>query len=123
MNESLITAVKEQIGQDDDADYDPLSDVANNGIDGGFPGFTYYSDTCSFFEDNKSDILDLVKGMAEDFDQDPIGFVAAFNCLTDDRETREEIGRCIYGTPNDSDYIVPNALAWFAAEEVARLTE
>ena len=49
--------------------------------------------------------------------------VAGFNCLTDDAETRDEIGRCIYGNVEDDDVQVPNALAWFALEETAYYLE
>ena len=120
MNTQLIEAVKEQIGQDDEAGYDPLQDVYNHGIDGGFGGFIYYKDTCKFFRENRDLILQLVREEAEQFGQDIISFVAGFNCLEDDSETRDEIGRAIYGQPEEDDTQVVNALAWFAAEEVAR---
>ena len=58
--------------------------------------------------------------MAQDFGQDPIQFVASFNCLDDDLETREEIARALYGRINSDDTLVANALAWFALEETAR---
>ena len=120
MNKQLIEAVKEQIGQDDEAGYDPLQDVYNHGISGGFGGFTYYKDTSEFFTKNRQTIIELVKEEAEQFDMDVISFVAGFNCLEDDSETRDEIGRAIYGQPEEDDTQVVNALAWFAAEEVAR---
>ena len=120
MNTQLIEAVKEQIGQDDEAGYDPLQDVYNHGISGGFAGFTYYKDTSEFFAANRQTIIELVKDEAEQFGQDVISFVAGFNCLEDDSETRDEIGRAIYGQPEEDDTQVVNALAWFAAEEVAR---
>ena len=34
-----------------------LADCAKHGADGGFPGFTYYSDTLSFFRCNRKDIV------------------------------------------------------------------
>ena len=120
MNQQLINAVKEQIGQDDEAGYDPLQDVYNHGISGGFGGFTYYRETSKFFEENKQLIVEHLKNDAAQFDQDVISFVAGFNCLQDDDETRDEIGRAIYGQLEDDDTQVANALAWFAAEEVAR---
>ena len=120
MNTQLIEAVKEQIGQDDEAGYDPLQDVYNHGIDGGFGGFTYYRETSKFFVENQALIIELAKEEAEQFGQDVISFVAGFNCLGDDSETRDEIGRAIYGQPEEDDTQVVNALAWFAAEEVAR---
>lgn len=58
--------------------------------------------------------------MAQDFGQNPIDMVAGFNCLTDDFDTREEIARALYGRLASDDTQAANALAWFAAEEVAR---
>ena len=118
MNKQLIEAVKEQIGQDNEAGYDPLQDVYNHGISGGFDGFTYYRDTCKFFKENKAAIMGLLKDCAEQFGQDVISFVADFNCLDDNAELRDEIGETIYGQSENTT--IPNALAWFAAEEVAR---
>tara|TARA_Y100001963_G_scaffold137427_1_gene201110 strand:+ start:276 stop:674 length:399 start_codon:yes stop_codon:yes gene_type:complete len=118
--QALINAVKEQIGQDEDQDYGPLRDVYEHGADSGFPGFTYYSETCEFFSRHQRDIVDLVKNWADECGEDPIAFVAGFSCLNDDRETRDEVGRCMYGKPDENDTQVPNALAWFACEEVAR---
>jgi len=115
MNKKLTRAVIRQLGG---RDY--LEDVANHGASGGFPGFTYYSDTIAFFKRNRTEIIELVKEYSDEFGQGPISFVAGFNCLNDDPETRDEIGRAIYGRLQSGDTNVPNALAWFALEEVAR---
>jgi hypothetical protein len=47
-------------------------------------------------------------------------FVAGFNCLKPKGEWEEEISRALYGRLSKDDYIVPNALSWFALEEAAR---
>jgi len=122
MNQNLISAIVEQLGYDDlDAECrDVLHDVAQYGADAGFGGFTYYADTCHFFDVNRAAIVELVKRYADDFGQDVISLVAGFNCLDDDCETRDEVGRAIYGTLGDDDTLVANALAWFALEEVSR---
>lgn len=125
MNTTLRNAVIEQLGFDPNDEENEemlqtMSDIANHGIDGGFGGFTYYSDTIKFFKDNRSRIVEMAKEMADDFGQDVISFVASFNCLTDDPETRDEIGRAIYGSMKSDDTQVANALAWFTAEECAR---
>jgi len=123
MNTKLVCAVIREIGFDPDEINDELlntlGDIANRGIDGGFPGFTYYADTLNFFRANKREIVELCHEMAEDSSLDVISFVVGFKCVDDDRESRDEIGRAIYGTPEPADYLVQNALAWFAAEEVA----
>ena len=123
MNTQLVNAVIEQLGGDSDDREEvnqTLEDVANNGADAGYSGFTYYADTCEFFTKNKSLIVELVKEYAEEFGQDAISVIAGWNCLEDDTDTRDEIERAIYGTPEHDDVSVQNALAWFALEEVAR---
>lgn len=103
---------------------DTLQDIANHGADAGFPGFTYYTETVAFFKKNRAAIIAMVEEMAEEFSQDPVQFIASFKCLDNDRETRAEIARTIYGRMGKDDYLVANALAWFALEETARqLTE
>jgi hypothetical protein len=114
MNKKLINAVKKQLG-----DNDYLNDAANHGADSGFPGFTYYSDTVDFFKKNKADILEQVKEEAEQFDQNPINFVMSFNCLKNNVE-ESEVAQALYGRIGKDGVTIPNALAWFALEEVAR---
>lgn len=115
MNTRLTRAVIRNLGG-----RESLQDVANHGASGGYTGFTYYSDTVKFFKNNRREIVELVREMAQDFGQDSVSLVAGFNCLTDDFETRESIARCLYGRITDEDTQVANALAWFALEEVAR---
>lgn len=135
---SLTRAVIRQIG-----DRDNLEDVARHGCDGGFVGFTYYTDTVAFFKKNRVAIINLVNQMAEDLGEPPAEMVAGFNCLGGRQlcRTRDEasdwrvlaknravlaeylpsVYRCLGGGRlTDDDTQVANALAWFAAEEIAR---
>ena len=96
-----------------------LEDIVNHGIDGGFGDFIYYSDTVKFFLDNRDEIIDLVKEEASDFGVEPIDFVSSFVVLNGNDWT-DEIGRAIYGVIEEDDVTIPNALTWFAAEDVAR---
>lgn len=117
MNEELMRAVKRQLGSDWKEQFE---DIVNHGIDGGFSGFIYYSDTVSFFKRNKDEIVELVKEMADDFGQSPIELVKSFNCLGKKEDWEAEIAECLYGRISADNLTVPNALAWFAAEEAAR---
>ena len=116
---------------------DSLQDIANHGADGGFHGFIWHKDTVAFFKRNREDIVALVHRMAEELGETPIEMVATFNCLGGPayrkakdshykeqevlREYTPSVGRCLYGGRlTDDDVQVANALAWFAAEEVAR---
>ena len=141
---SLVNAVVRQLGGKES-----LTDIYNYGIDGGFHGFIYYSETIAFFKRNRKAITQLVEDMANDLGKNPVDMVAGFNCLdgrdmqqlqagnavwitADQRrrardrdhilsEHRPSITRCLYGGRlTDDDTQVANALAWFAGEEVAR---
>lgn len=117
MNEKLMRAVKRQLGSTWKLDF---QDINNHGIDGGFSGFIYYSDTVSFFKRNKAEIVELVKEMASEFGISPIEFVKSFNCLGKNDDWEAEIAECLYGRLSEDNLTVPNALAWFAGEEAAR---
>ena len=116
MDQKLINAVIRQIGE---RDY--LEDVARYGADGGFPGFTYFSDTLEFFGKHKASIIQLAEEEAEEFGVNVLDMIKGFNCLNDDYDT-SEIARVLYGKGKDDYYhtYIGNALAWFALEEVAR---
>lgn len=112
----LVRGVIRQLGG-----RESLPDVVRHGADAGYPGFTYYSDTVAFFRRHREAIAALVASTSDDMGEESIGMVAGFRCLTDDRETRESIARCLYGGRlTDADTTTANALAWFALEEVAR---
>lgn len=121
MNKTLVNAVIRQLGGGKAA-HEQLKDISNHGVDGGFSGFIYYSDTIKFFKANRAAIVELVKEMANEFGQSPIQLVASFNCLkmnASNPEDEAEISRALYGRLASDDTKVPNALTWFAAEEVA----
>lgn len=137
---SLIRAVVRQMGGwKTFTNYAP--DITRHGIDGGFNGFIYYADTVPFFRRNRAAIRQLVNAQARDLGENPAEMVAGFGCLAGHAgrdgydihghmtaARRQKIGewlpdvsRCLYGGRIASDETtVPNALAWYAAEEVAR---
>tara|TARA_X000001382_G_scaffold106171_1_gene81536 strand:+ start:1597 stop:2016 length:420 start_codon:yes stop_codon:yes gene_type:complete len=108
--------------------HDTLKDVRNNGADGGFSGFIYYSDTCKFARDNMNEILESIKDDASGMGEDPLIMIQHFNCFQNTISTFE-IASIIYDKPdlatlNDAtDTQVLNALAWYALEETARQYE
>lgn len=117
MNEKLIKAVIKQLG---DRTY--LEDVCNHGANGGFIGFTYYSDTLTFFRKNKKEIVELAEDMANDLGEDVTNMIKGFICLKDYELSNSQIGKVLYGKFSDSgdNVQIMNALSWFALEEVAR---
>ena len=56
---TLINAVISRIG------LDSVQDVNSHGIDGGFSGFIYYSDTHKFAMRHRKDIIRLLEEMAD----------------------------------------------------------
>lgn len=93
-------------------------DIAKHGISGGFSGWIYYTETCEFYAKNQEAIVALAEQWADDFNISPISFVAGFRCLDADDEPNG--GKTLYGNKRQHDTTIANALAWFAAEEVAR---
>jgi len=112
----LIRAVVRQIGGWD-AFKQAAPDICGHGIDGGFSGFIYHTDTVSFARRHKQLILDMAKDLAEDLGEDVFVMIANFNCL---KLTSVEVAAGLYDTRSEDRTQVFNALAWFAGEEVAR---
>jgi len=118
MNATLKNAVIRAIGGKDS-----LKDVYNHGADAGYPGFTYYHDTCKFYTCHKKFINELAEEMAADLGEDVIHMVQNFNCIKGDYSTAE-IAKTMYSRRSEKEKndlcSIDNALAWFALEEVAR---
>ena len=109
----LVRSVVRQLGG---KEY--LEDIAHYGASVGFPGFTWYTDTVAFYKRNRKEILALLKEYSADFGvKSAVEVVCTFKGL---EKEQESICRCLYGRVIEEDSCVANALAWFAAEEVAR---
>lgn len=93
-------------------------DINNHGIAGGFSGWIYYTETCAFYAKNQSLIVELLESQSGEYGyKSAPDMVKSFRSLD---STSSEIGYTLYGNKRQHDTIVANALAWFAAEEVAR---
>jgi hypothetical protein len=121
---TLINAVINNIGMDS------VEDVINHGIDGGFHGFVYHTETIAFYKKHKKIINKMALEMASELGENILEMIGGFNCLKyydhktgkwTESEGQDAIGKTFYG--NDLDTQVANALAWFAAEEVCRMFE
>ena len=109
----LVRAVVLTVGKD------YMEDLMNHGAGAGFPGITYYRDTCAFYKRHKAAIIALAENMAADLGEDMLTMIAGFNCLKDSNLSAWEIAQGMEGRGEMAD-IIQNALTWFAAEEVAR---
>ena len=101
-----------------------FTDVSNNGADGGFNGFIYYSESCDFARENIKEIFDYATEQAEQLGEGVYKMISNFNCLTDVKET--EVASTIHlalkgvGDDQGNETQILNALAWYTLEEVAR---
>lgn len=117
INAKLIRAVVRQSGGWASFQ-ETASDITNYGVNGGFSGWTYHTETCEFYAKNQPLIVELAEQIADDIGyQSAQDMVKGFNCLD---ATLSEIEYTLYGTRRQHDTQVANALAWFVVEEVVR---
>lgn len=83
---------------------DYLPDIAEHGCAGGFPGLTYYSDTCALYEQHKDEIWDALIESAEGLGIPPMRLVSSFNGA-----------ESVY-----TDHEFQHLLVWYMAERIAR---
>jgi hypothetical protein len=75
-----------------------LADCAKHGADGGFPGFTCYSDTLSFFRRNRQDIVKNLELLAKELGEDIISMVQHFGVFRyGTPPTSASIGQALWG--------------------------
>jgi len=118
---SLIRAVVRQLGGWGSF-IEKAADITNHGINGGFSGFIYYTDTEKFAKANKEAILELASSQAQEVGFDStLAMIRGFGCFKGDTLTDCELmnALCKGRNPKDGPNIL-NGLAWYAGEEVAR---
>lgn len=124
MNRTLIDRVIEQMGYEEKNEQclQELKDVCNYGANMGVSGFIYYSDTCSFFTENRELIVQLAEEVADGCGYGSIfEMIKSFGCLKDSGISDTEIAKALF-TDEETDVTtdIQNAMSWFALEEVAR---
>lgn len=116
---TLINAVINRIG------IDSVQDVNNHGIDGGFSGFIYYTETHAFAMRYRKMIVRLLEETADQLGEDVVKMVSGFGVFRNrpmDNDDRKELYKYLGGGRNEKSTIT-NLMAWFAAEEVCRMFE
>lgn len=96
-------------------------DVSRYGANSGCnTNFIYYSETVSFFEANRREILGLLSAQSRDFGTNIVDMVFGFSCLSG--IDKKDIESILFGLEPlfdpCSETQVKNALAWFALETV-----
>ena len=114
MSAKLIRATVEQFGGID-ALNQCAADVSNHGINGGFHGFIYYSDTCAFYAKHQKDIVSFAKSFADDIGE----MVQSFDCIKGEYSV-DEIGETLFASKRKHDTKIANCMTWFIGEEIAR---
>lgn len=113
---TLINAVINRIG------LDSVQDVVNHGIDGGYNGFIYYTDTHAFAMRYRKLIVKLLEETADQLGEDVVSMVSHFGVFRNspmDADDKKQLYRYLGGGKCDQSTIT-NVMAWFAAEEVCR---
>lgn len=116
----LISSVINQLGG---TDY--IEDINNYGINGGFSGFIYYSDTHTFSTKNRKQIVELLEYRADNLGEDVVKMVSQFGVFRNsqmDLEDKKDLYKYISGG-RPLQGAITNVMAWFAAEEVCKMFE
>ena len=114
---NLINAVINRIGMSS------VNDVNQYGIDGGFSGFIYYSETHKFAITYRKKIVQLLEETAEMLGEDVVSMVSGFGVFRNspmDADDKRDLYKYLGGAKPEQG-TVTNVLAWFAAEEVCRM--
>ena len=85
-------------------DHDELKDMVNHGVNNGFSGLIYYSETTALYQQYKDEIWDILYEESEAFGVSILEMLA---------QTR-------LGKDAATAYQFENFLVWFAAENIAR---
>lgn len=114
---TLINAVYNRIGKEN------IMYVVNHGIDAGFSGFIYYSETHAFAMRYRSIIVKMLEETAQDLGEDVVSMVANFGVFRRsamDAEDKKDLYKYL-GGGRPQQGAITNVMAWFAAEEVCRM--
>ena len=107
-----------------------FEDIAND-VSNGYNGWIYHADTIAFAErkQNRKQIIQLLEDDAEAFgeQEDIVTMVSNFGYFTANRDRKSTIDkddkRDMYRYLSEvkcEEYTIPNLMAWYAAETVAR---
>ena len=116
----MANAVVEQLGGVDEDTILNSLDSCRNANDG-YTGFSDPSQTCKFWNENKSAIMENMHDLADDLGEDLITMIKGFGNFKDDDDiTYDVIGEALYGQYNyDKNMYIYDTFAKYALEEVA----
>jgi hypothetical protein len=85
-------------------DESQIRDIAQHGADSGWPGLTYYTDTCKLYNRFKEEIWEMLLEDAENLGQNVFEVIASFG------------GAKSVGSAEQFE----NLMTWYAAERIAQ---
>lgn len=97
-----IGSENDENNNDTDSNY--LEDLATHGAASGFPGLTYYKDTCALYDRYTEELWEALCHIAENWDGNSI---------------LEMISSCTASKAIDSDTTLKNFIVWLVAEHYA----
>jgi hypothetical protein len=112
----VVNAVVRRVGRE------AIEDIVNHGMDAGFSGFIYYSETHAFAMKYRKPITEMLEEMASDLGEDVVSMVSGFGVFRNspmDADDRKDLYKYLGGGRPEQGTIT-NVMAWFAAEEVCR---
>lgn len=112
----IVNSVVRSVGRDS------IEDIVNHGIDGGFNGFIYYSETHAFALKYRKQIVEMLESLADDLGEDVVSMVSGFGVfrhLPMDNDDKKDLYKYLGGGKPEQGTIT-NVMAWFAAEEICR---
>lgn len=121
INPKLAGAVIRQFGGWENFQ-EKAPDVSNHGIDGGYCGFIYYTETVAFVKKHKKLIIENLTHFADEIGESFTKVIAGFNCLKNSGITDDDVITALMYPRSCDEYAVTqvyNALAWYAGETVA----
>lgn len=121
LSDALINSVVRQFGGWESFGVSAES-VSSHGIDGGFSGFIYYSETHDFAMKNRRLIVELLEDSADCLGEDVVSMVSNFGIFRNspmDADDKRDLYKYLGGGRPEQGAIT-NVMAWFAAEEVCR---
>jgi len=96
-------------------------DITTHGVDGGFHGWIYYADTIKFWKNNRKEIMAMAEEMARDCGCGTLELIQGFGVFRNNPISQDDLATALYTGKGDDVVVVQNVMAWYAAEEVARL--
>lgn len=102
-----------------------VSGINRHGINGGFSGFIYYTDTHRFAMRNRKTIIQMLEEDAECVGEDVVTMVSGFGQFRNnkmDSDDKKDLYRYLGGATCEQSTIT-NLMAWYAAETVCRMFE